>query len=63
MERTEEGGYEDPFRGLSEPEMFGAERGRPSRDWTGADGLTAIPISGSPSSSSAAGAGAFTLGP
>lgn len=63
MGRTEEGGYEDPFRALSEAEILGAERGRLSKDWTGAEGLTAIPISGSPSSSSAAGTGAFTLGP
>lgn len=63
MERPEEGGWEDPFRGLSESEIFGAERGRLSKGWTGAEGLTAIPkISGSPSSSSAAGAGEFSLG-
>lgn len=41
VERPEEGGCEDPFRALSEPEMLGAERGRSSQDWTGAVGLTA----------------------
>lgn len=63
MERPEEGGHEDPSRGLSESELSGAERGRLSKGWTGAEGLTAIPkIAGSPASSSAAGARAFSLG-
>lgn len=32
MERAAEGGHEDRFRGLSEPEVSGAERGRLSKD-------------------------------
>lgn len=41
MERPAEGGCEDPFRALREPEIFGAERGRPPKGWTGAEDLSA----------------------
>ena len=65
METPEEGGCEDPFKALSEFEIFGAERARLCKDWTGAEGLTAIlkNISRSPSPSSAAGVGELTLSP
>lgn len=36
MEIPEEGGCEDSFKALSEFEIFRAERGRLSKDWTGA---------------------------